>query len=82
MSINPAPDQKFILELTRQELHDLWLACCDGRKHKRYRMETPNAWPVHNLAAMRSALRRREELEKRLLQGLRGEPLLGHPYVG
>ena len=90
MSINPAPDQKFILELTRQELHDLWLACCDGRKHKRYRMETPNAWPVHNLAAMRSALRRLEELEKRLgqaasapwLQGLRGEPLLGHPYVG
>jgi hypothetical protein len=35
-----------------------------------YRMETPTAWPVHNLAGMRSALRRLEELEKRLGQAL------------
>jgi hypothetical protein len=72
MSTNPIADQKFILELTRQDLHDLWLACCDGRKHRRHRMETPTAWPVHNLAGMRSALRRLEELEKRLGQALLG----------
>jgi hypothetical protein len=67
-----SPEQRLILELTRQELHDLWLACCDGRKHKRYRMETPNGWPVANLARVRSALLRLKELEKRL-----GHVLLG-----
>ena len=70
--MNPPSEQKFILELTRQDLQDLWFACCEGRKHKRYRMETPTGWPVHNLARMRSALWRLEELEKRLGQTLLG----------
>ena len=70
--MNPPAEQKFILELTRQELQDLWLACCEGRKHKRYRMETPTGWPVQNLAGMRSALWRLEELERRLRQVLLG----------
>jgi hypothetical protein len=70
--MNPGTEQKFIVELTRQDLQDLWLACCEGRKHKRYRMETRTGWPVQNLAGMRSALRRLEELEKRLGQALLG----------
>lgn len=67
-----SPEQRLILELTRQEIQDLWLACCDGRKHKRYRMETPNGWPLQNLVRVRSALLRLEELEKRLGQVLLG----------
>ncbi len=70
--MNSAPELIFIFDLTRQYLQDLWLACCEARKHKRYRMETPTGWPVQNLARMRSALWRLEELEKRLGQALLG----------
>lgn len=72
MSIKPAAEQKFTLELTRQDLQDLWIACCDGRKHKRYLIETHNGWPAQSLARMRPHLWRLQELEKRLGQALLG----------
>jgi hypothetical protein len=72
MSINSAAEQKFTLELTRQELQDLWTACCDGRKHKRYIMETHSARPAQSLAKIRPHLWRLQALEKRLGQALLG----------
>ena len=72
MSTNPAVDQKFILERTRHDLHDLWLACYDGCNHRRYRTETPRPGRSTILPGCALRSRRLEELEKRLGQALLG----------